>query len=70
MHAVAKDLQTVDFHVAQVGRVVIQVQRLVKKRLIDGGIISDDATAQVNVHRFEEGLPLAAKSEGPVIALE
>ncbi len=70
MHAVAKDLQAIDFHVAQVGRVVVQVQWLIKKRLVDGGIVCDYATAQVNVHRFEEGLPLAAKSEGPVIALE
>lgn len=70
VHAVAEDLQAVDFHVAQVGRVVIQVQRLVKKRLVDGRVVGDDATAQIDVHCFEEGLPFAAESEGPVVALE
>lgn len=70
MHAVAKHLHAVDFHVAQIGRLVVQVQRFVKKGLVDYGIVGDDTAAQVNVHRLEEGLPPAVKIEGPVIALE
>lgn len=70
VHAVAKHLQAVDFHVAKIGRLVVQVQRFVKKGLVDDGVVGDDATAQVNVHSLKEGLPPAAEIEGPVIALE
>lgn len=69
VHAVSKHLQRVDLHVTQVGRLVIQVQRFVEERLVHRRIIGDDAAAQVDVHRFKEGLPLAAQRQCPVVTL-
>lgn len=69
VHAVSKHFQCVDLHVTQVGRLVIQVQRFVEERFVNRRIIGDDAASQVDVHRFEEGLPSAAQRQCPVITL-
>lgn len=69
VHAVSKHFQSVDLHIPQVGCLVVQVQRFVEESFIHRWIICDDATSQVDVHCFKEGLPFAAQRQCPVVAL-
>lgn len=69
VHAVPKHFQCIYLHITQVGHLVIQVQRFVEECFVNCRIIGDDAASQIDVHRFEEGLPLAAQRQCPVVTL-
>lgn len=70
MHAVAKHLNVIDFHIAQVPRRVNKFQRFVVNALIAIGAVGLDAASQVDVDGLKKGLPFVPQSQGPVIALQ
>lgn len=69
MHAVAKDLDAVDLHVAEVPSRISHLQRLIVDALVQA-IVGFYSASQVNVNGFKECLPLVAKCERPVVAFE
>ncbi len=68
MHTVTEHLNAVDLHIPQISSRVGHFQRLQVNAVIGPGAWSFDAAPQVNVDGLKEGLPLVAKSQGPVKA--
>ena len=69
MHAVAKDLDAVDLHVAEVPGGIGHLQRLVVNAVVQA-ILRFYPTPKVNVNGLKEGLPLVAERQRPVVAFE
>lgn len=70
MHAVAKHLDVVDFHVAQVPGGVNKLQRLIVNAFVAVGAVCLDAAPQVDVYCFKKRLPFVSQSQCPVITLQ
>lgn len=69
MHAVAKDLNGVDLHVAQVTSRFRHFQRLVVHAVIHS-LLGLYPAPKVDVNGLKESLPLVAQRQSPVVALE
>lgn len=69
MHAVAKDLDAVDLHVAEVPGGIGHLQRLIVNAIIQA-VLCFYSTPKVNVNGLKEGLPLVAERQRPVVAFE
>lgn len=70
MHAVAKHLDVIDFHITQVPGRVNKLQRFVVNALIAIGATGLDATPQVDVYCLKKRLPFVPQSQGPVVTLQ
>lgn len=70
MHAVAKHLNVIDFHIAQVPGRVNKLQRFIVNALVAIGATGLDATSQVDVHGLKKCLPFVPESQRPVVALQ
>lgn len=69
MHAVAKHLDGVDLHVAQVASGFRHFQRLVVHAIIQS-LLGLYPAPKVDVDGLKESLPLVAQRQSPVVALE